>query len=281
MDVASGGILATIGAALLIGFVGSVHCLGMCGGIAGALGHALPPRGHRVATALYPGLYSAGRITSYALAGGAVGALGHGFASASGLGIALRLAAGLLMIGIALHVGGLWNGMALLERTGLGVWRRLLPWAGRLGPPDRPSRVFAIGMLWGWLPCGLVYSALATASTTGTATSGALFMLGFGVGTLPAVVSASTLGSTSRGLLRSRTTRRAAALLLALFGLWTLFGAIGPSLGHGAGHHPHAPVPDRPVETSSASAPPATVASGCASSSGRVMWSRLFGRASR
>lgn len=261
MDVASGGILATLGAALLIGLVGSVHCLGMCGGIAGALGQALPP-GRSVATALHPGLYSLGRITSYALAGGAVGAIGHGFASASGLGIALRVAAGLLMIGIALHVGGVWNGMALLERAGLGVWRRLLPWAGRLGRPDRPSRVFAIGMLWGWLPCGLVYSALATASTTGTAASGALFMLGFGLGTLPAVVFASTLGSTSRELLRSRATRRAAALLLALFGLWTLFGAVGPLLDHGAGHHAHPPASDRAADAMPGSDAPSIVASG-------------------
>jgi len=269
MDVASGGVLATLGAALLIGLVGSVHCLGMCGGIAGALGHALPP-GRKVVTALHPALYSLGRITSYAIAGGAVGAIGHGFARASGLGLGLRIAAGLLMIGIALHVGGLWNGMALLERAGLGVWRRLLPWAGRLGRPDRPSRVFAIGMLWGWLPCGLVYSALATASTTGTAVSGALFMLGFGLGTLPAVVFASTLGSTSRGLLRSRATRWAAALLLALFGLWTLSGALGPLLDHGAEHHHQPSASDRALDPIPASPPSTTVASGWASSSERV-----------
>lgn len=146
------------------------------------------------------------------------------------------------------------------KRAGLGVWRRLLPWAGRLGRPDRPSRVFAIGMLWGWLPCGLVYSALATASTTGTAASGALFMLGFGIGTLPAVVLASTLGSTSRGLLRSQATRWAAACLLALFGLWTLSGALGPLLGPGAGHHRHAPVPDVAADPIPASTPPSTIA---------------------
>ena len=226
-----------LGAALLLGFVGSVHCLGMCGGIAGALGQSLPP-GTPTATGLRSSLYSLGRISSYAMAGALVGALGHAFATASGIGLSLRIAAGLLIGLIGLHVGGWWNGMAFVERAGLGVWRRILPLARRLGRPDRAWKIFATGLLWGWLPCGLVYSALVAASATGTARSGALFMFCFGLGTLPALVFASGLASTLGGLARGAATRKGAGILLVIFGLWTVYGALGPVLGASSGHAP-------------------------------------------
>jgi sulfite exporter TauE/SafE len=144
-----------------------------------------------------------------------------------------------LIIGIALHIGGWWNGLALLERAGLGVWRKIMPIARKLGRPDRPWKIFSIGLLWGWLPCGLVYSALAAASATGSAQSGALFMLGFGSGTLPALILASSLAATLREFLQRRSARRGAALLLFFFGLWIVQGTIGPMLGGSRGHHDH------------------------------------------
>jgi hypothetical protein len=236
---------ASLGAAILLGLVGSVHCLGMCGGIAGALSQSLPA-GTPLANALRSSLYSLGRITSYTVAGALVGAVGHAFAAASGLGVSLRILAGLLIIGIALQIGGWWNGLALLERGGLGVWRKIMPIAQRLGRPDRPWKIFSIGLLWGWLPCGLVYSALATASATGSARSGALFMLGFGSGTLPALLLASSLAATLRAFLQRRPARRGAALLLLFFGLWILQGAIGPMLARsGPQHRPQHAAPAR------------------------------------
>jgi sulfite exporter TauE/SafE len=208
----------------------------MCGGIAGALGQALPPAPPLVQAARAT-LYSLGRITSYALAGALVGAAGEAFAAASGLGLALRVAAGLLIVGVGLHVGGLWRGLAGLERTGLTLWRRLAPLMRRLGRPDRSWKLFAMGALWGWLPCGLVYSSLAAASALGGASTGALFMLGFGLGTLPALVLASGLARTLRGLLQARATRAGAAALLVGFGLWTISAAAAP---HVSGSSPHA-----------------------------------------
>jgi sulfite exporter TauE/SafE len=229
---------APLAAALLLGLVGSLHCLGMCGGIAGALSQSLPP-GPTGVNVLRSGLYSCGRITSYAAAGLGVGAAGQAFADASGLGVGLRIAAGLLLIGIALHVGGWWNALALIERAGLGVWRRLVPLVKRLGRPDRAWKIYAVGLLWGWLPCGLVYSSLATASTAGSARGGLLFMLCFGIGTLPALLLTSGLTVSLRALVQQRRTRTGAALLLFAFGLWTLHGA-STAMHSGAGMHGHA-----------------------------------------
>jgi sulfite exporter TauE/SafE len=180
-----------------------------------------------------------GRITSYSLAGALVGAAGQAFAAASGLGLGLRIVAGLLLVGIGLHIGGWWNGLALIERAGLGLWRKIMPLIQRLGRPDRAWKIFAIGLLWGWLPCGLVYSSLAAASTTGSARSGALFMLCFGLGTLPALLAASSLAVTLREIMQRRSTRHGAAILLVIFGLWTLYGGARPLLGGSGMHHSH------------------------------------------
>jgi sulfite exporter TauE/SafE len=236
--VSGGSEGATLGAAIVLGLVGSVHCLGMCGGIAGALGQSLPG-GSAQSTLLRSGLYSLGRITSYTLAGAIVGAIGHAVASVSGLGPTIRILAGVLIVCIGLHVGGWWNGLAMLERTGLGFWRRIMPLARRLGRPDRAWKVVAIGLLWGWIPCGLVYSSLVAASALGSAHSGALFMFGFGLGTLPALLFATSLATALREFMQKRTTRRGAATLLLVFGLWTVHGGLGPLVMGSGGHHDH------------------------------------------
>ena len=175
--------------ALLMGLVGSTHCLAMCGGLAAAIGQAAPTdrRGAILARAT---VYSTGRITSYAVAGAIAGGLGHAFGVSSGLGMGLRVAAGLLVIAFGLHVAGWWNGLSTLERVGLRLWRRLAPLHRRIGRPDALGRVFLLGLLWGWLPCGLVYAALVAAAASSRVASGALFMLAFGVGTLPALLAA-------------------------------------------------------------------------------------------
>jgi hypothetical protein len=217
--------------ALLLGFFGSVHCLGMCGGIAAALGQALPDQsaGSRLLNA---SVYSFGRITSYVAAGTLVGFFGQAFTSWTGLTVLLRVLAGLLIVGFGLHVAGWWNGLAAIERIGLVVWRRLAPLAGRIGPPDRSWKTFALGMVWGWLPCGLVYAALIGAAATGHAVSGAGFMACFGLGTLPALLAASGFGAQLGAFLALRSARRAAGILLLIFGFWSIAGALMPLRGH-------------------------------------------------
>jgi len=217
----------TIPGALLLGLFGSVHCVAMCGGIAGALGQVDAQAGPRRMLAQHLS-YSLGRITSYALAGGVAGALGRALAGAAGpSGVSfLRVLCGLLLIGVGITLAGGWPVTAPLEAFGGKLWRRMAPLSKRLQPGDRFWKQYLIGMIWGWLPCGLVYGALTTAATTGDATRGATFMLTFGAGTLPALLATGTL---SRGLshLTSRTGLRwAAGGFVVIFGLWTLSGAV-------------------------------------------------------
>jgi hypothetical protein len=229
---AIGPILAS---ALVLGFFGSVHCLGMCGGIAAALGQAIPDRSASRGLAR-ASVYSLGRITSYSIAGAAVGFAGEAFSTSIGLVIALRVLTGLLILGFGLHIAGWWNGLAALERLGLVVWRRISPLTRRIGPPDRIWKTYALGMLWGWLPCGLVYAALAAAAATGELVRGAAFMACFGLGTLPALLAASGFGARLGRFLALRSARQAAGALLLVFGLWSIAGALMPLYGGHAGH---------------------------------------------
>jgi hypothetical protein len=220
-----------LASALVLGFFGSVHCLGMCGGIAAALGQAVPAQSNRSRLAR-ASVYSFGRITSYVIAGAVVGFFGEAFSAWTGLTVLLRVLAGLLILLFGLHVAGWWNGLAVVERAGLVVWRRLAPLSGRIGPPDRTWKTFLLGMIWGWLPCGLVYAALIGAAATGHAALGAGFMACFGLGTLPALLAASGFGAQLGAFLALRSARRAAGVLLLIFGFWSIAGALMPLQGH-------------------------------------------------
>lgn len=210
-------------AALAAGFLGSGHCLGMCGGIAGALqvGNA----SSRTRTTAFTVLHNFGRITSYMVAGAVVGTLGGSIGLLDGWHWwpqALRIATALVMIAIGLSLATRWRGLGALERWGARFWQKLAPLARRLLPARTPVQALAAGMLWGWLPCGLVYSLLAAAAVSGGATAGAQVMLGFGLGTLPAVLGAGlAAGTLSRGP-RMNAIRRLGGALLIVFGVWTL-----------------------------------------------------------
>jgi hypothetical protein len=224
-----------LASALLLGFFGSVHCLGMCGGIAAALGQAMPERS--AARGLVgASVYSLGRITSYSIAGGAVGFAGESFSAATGWVIGSRVLAGVLILTFGLHVAGWWNGLAAVERIGLVVWRRIAPLARHIGRPDRIWKTFTLGMLWGWLPCGLVYAALLSAAATGEGLLGAGIMACFGLGTLPALLAASGFGARVGSFLALRSARRVAGIGLLVFGIWSIGGALMP-LYEGHGQH--------------------------------------------
>lgn len=211
--------------ALVAGFLGSSHCLGMCGGIATALGTSGPGRPARATTSL---LYSCGRIASYGLAGAVAGAFGVATLSALGgshWAEVLRLCAGAMVMLIGLNIAfGHVSRVRWLrapERWGAALWRRLSPHLGRWLPQAALPRALVVGFLWGWLPCGLVYSALLAAATAGNALNGGITMLAFGAGTLPAMAGVGYLGSRLR-LPRPRAT--AARLIgggIMLCGLWT------------------------------------------------------------
>lgn len=167
-------LLPLLLSALVLGLLGGGHCIGMCGGLMGALTLAIPAeqRQRRLGLLL---AYNLGRIASYGLAGLLIGAAGWTLASGPAA-TALRLLAGLLLIAMGLYLAGWWSGLTRIEGIGRLLWRRLEPLARRLLPVRNAPRALLLGALWGWLPCGLVYSTLLWAASQGDALDSALLM---------------------------------------------------------------------------------------------------------
>ncbi|MBH3395750.1 MULTISPECIES: sulfite exporter TauE/SafE family protein [Pseudomonas] len=215
-------LLPLLGSALVLGLLGGGHCLGMCGGLMGALTLAIPPeqRGRRLRLLL---AYNLGRITSYACAGLLLGLAGWAVAS-SPAALALRVLAALLLIAMGLYLAGWWSGLTRIEALGRGLWRHIQPVASRLLPVSSLPRALLLGALWGWLPCGLVYSTLLWAASQGNAGHSAALMLAFGVGTWPVLLATGLAAERVNALLRRRSVRVAGGVLVMLFGVWTLPG---------------------------------------------------------
>ena len=220
--------------ALILGLLGGGHCLGMCGGLMGALTLAIPAeqRGRRLRLLLG---YNLGRILSYSLAGLLIGLAGWAVAS-SPAAMALRVVAALLLICMGLYLAGWWSGLTRIEALGRGLWRYIQPLTRRFMPVSSVPRALVLGALWGWLPCGLVYSTLLWAASQGNALDSALLMFAFGLGTWPVLLATGLAAERITALLRKRGVRIAGGLLVILFGLWTLPGPHQAWLmGHG-GH---------------------------------------------
>ncbi len=217
-------------AMLVAGFASGVHCLGMCGGIVGAF--AARREGARGVTPdwLRQLAFNIGRIASYAAAGAIVGSLGGVGVWLSGALPAqtiLFVLANVMLVLVGLYLAGAGRMVVGLEALGAPLWRRLQPLAARLLPATTVPQSFAAGALWGWLPCGLVYGALAAAAFAGSTGSGALVMLAFGVGTLPNLLAAGLVAGRLRGLARRRPVRLAAGAVVLGFGLLGLAHASG------------------------------------------------------
>ncbi|MBT3701027.1 MAG: sulfite exporter TauE/SafE family protein [Alphaproteobacteria bacterium] len=234
----------TLLTALAIGFLGSTHCIGMCGGIVGALNAGLPPFHARsnLLKAIYNLLYNAGRIVSYCLAGAGLGLLAEQ-SSALAINAILpvgELIAGAFLIALGFYIGG-WNSAIIwLERLGQYFWKFIQPFGKHFMPVQSPAHAFGLGLVWGWLPCGLVYSALALAMTTGSATDGAVVMLVFGLGTLPVLMVMGPAATFLKNLIQKSTLRRGAGMAVMLFGVYTAVTAFEPH-EHGANHERAAP----------------------------------------
>jgi hypothetical protein len=214
----------TAGSALLVGLFGAPHCGAMCGGIAGSLTLGLPPerRAGLGRQLPYQLAYNSGRIASYTLAGAIAGALGTLVSVAAGpqwLPLVLRLLAGGLVVGMGLYVAGWWPGLAQLERVGLPVWRWLEPLGRRLFPVDSVPKAAGLGLVWGWLPCGMVYLVLIQALTTGSPGEGALLMAAFGAGTLPALLGIGLFAGWLGPVTSRLAWRRGAGVVLIILGL--------------------------------------------------------------
>lgn len=206
----------------LVGLLGGVHCVGMCGGIVTALSLSSATNRPAVPTLL---AYNFGRVTSYALAGAIVGAIGASTILLNRFMPAERVLYGLanvMLILLGLYLAGLSRAVLALERVGSVVWARLQPLMKRFIPVRTLPQAFFTGAVWGWLPCGLVYSVLISALATGSAAHGALLMLAFGAGTLPNLLAMGLFAKRLQTLTRKPMVRLAAGLLVAAFGVWGL-----------------------------------------------------------
>ena len=219
-------------AAFAIGLAGAGHCLGMCGGIAAALNLG---QGRDLRSTI---AYHAGRLASYTCLGAALG-LAAGSIDLAVWTIGLRYLAGLLLVAMGLYIAGWWRGMALLERAGGTLWHRVQGITSRLLPIRHWSQALALGLCWGLMPCGLIYSSLAWATTARDPATSALLMFCFGLGTLPAMLATSLGAGGVQALLRVRGLKRAIGVLLIASGLWTLYITAQHSahLLHGPGPH--------------------------------------------
>jgi hypothetical protein len=232
----------------VIGLLGGVHCVGMCGGIVSAFAVSAPGRRPLPATITSTGslfsaaadsgvrvfAFNAGRIVAYAAAGAFAGLVGSvpALINLASVQTAAYWLANLMLLALGLTLMNLWHGLSRIESLGQFAWRPVQPLMRRLLPVRTPWQALALGTLWGWVPCGLVYSVLMTALLTGSVSQGALVMLAFGLGTLPLLFSMGIAGASLRPWLQRPAVRAIAGLIVLAFGLLGLV-RLGTGISHG------------------------------------------------
>jgi len=232
---------SAVATALALGFAGLVHCVGMCGGIAATLTLGLEARVRQATSRLvsFLLLYNFGRLASYTLAGAIAGYAGAGAQALTGE-VAFpvgHLATAVFMLLAGLHVTGWWKGLALMERGGGVLWGRYVqPISRRLLPVRSPGAAFLAGCLWGWMPCGLVYAALVLAAIQSGPWQGAVVMLCFGLGTLPALLGAGFFAEKVFVFIRANRLRVTLGALVMVLGVVALYRlSVAMHHGHVAG----------------------------------------------
>jgi sulfite exporter TauE/SafE len=214
--------------AFLIGLAGGVHCVGMCGGIVGAFAYAVPKNAVMLPYTL---AYNFGRIASYIIAGAITGWAGYLFAQQINQGIViLQFVSGVFLVSLGLYVAGWWQGLTKIEKFGSQFWQMIRPWSKKLLPFKSPLHALPYGMIWGWLPCGLVYSVLTWSLASGSALQGAIIMTGFGLGTLPIMLLMATGFDRIQQLIQNPRAKILMGLLLIIFALNQLYQAISGSI---------------------------------------------------
>ncbi|GAC14770.1 integral membrane protein [Aliiglaciecola lipolytica E3] len=210
--------------AILIGLAGSVHCAGMCGGIVTSFTFALPK-----SQSQWPYLlaYNFGRIVSYTIAGAFAGLLGQIITTKSFINPqALVLFGGIFMLLLGLYVGQWSNWLLKIEKMGGFFWRKISPFSKRFIPFKHPIYAVPYGIIWGWLPCGLVYSSLTWSVSTGNSLQGAVTMFCFGLGTLPIMLAMGASAAQIRNWLTQPLVKKLVAALLCAFGLLLCYQAV-------------------------------------------------------
>tara|TARA_R110002095_G_scaffold89138_2_gene77774 strand:- start:1795 stop:2490 length:696 start_codon:yes stop_codon:yes gene_type:complete len=217
--------------AFLVGLLGGVHCLGMCGSIIGTLNLGLDAgeRNQPLRLFSYQLAYNAGRIFSYTLAGAIMGGLGLLLVQWLPIQTAQRTllaAAGVFMLLLGLYLSGWWLLLHRVERLGRHLWKRIEPLGRDLLPVASWKHALLLGTVWGWLPCGLVYSMLINATAAGGVAQGGLLMLAFALGTLPNLLLMGVLTGAAAHLLQTKGIKQLSGTIVIGFGLWTLYRAL-------------------------------------------------------
>lgn len=224
--------------ALLMGLFSSLHCLGMCGSIIGSLTLSLRQEIREQKSTLMPFVlsYNLGRISSYAIGGLFAGMLHHVLTLPFGEGHGhrlLQILSAVVMAAAGLHIAGWFQRFAYIEKVGAHFWRRIEPYGRRVIPVETLGQAYVFGLVWGWLPCGLVYTALALAATSDSVLRSTLTMLAFGVGTLPAVFGVGIMTSLLVRLSRMNKFRQVTGLILIALALLAAFPWLNPMVMHG------------------------------------------------
>lgn len=214
--------------AFLVGFLGVVHCAGMCGGIIASLtlSQVSDSRVQKLSILLS---YNLARILSYAIAGGLMGSFGW-FATnwleihyAQGL---LQLFAALFMLLLGLYLGGWWFGLNRVEQAGSIVWKKIEPFGRKLMPVKTIRQAFVLGLIWGWLPCGLVYSVLIWTMSAGSFYQGALMMASFGLGTLPNLLLMGLFAGSLIKYFQNKFVRQISGAMIITFSFYLMVMAV-------------------------------------------------------
>ncbi|MDD1628037.1 MAG: sulfite exporter TauE/SafE family protein [Methylococcaceae bacterium] len=219
--------------AFIMGLFSSMHCIGMCGSIIGTLTLSLSPDIRNNKKLLLPFVfnYNFGRITSYTIAGALVGIIEalltmhlgetHGHR-------VLQLLSAAIMASAGLYIAGWFPRFAYIEKAGTHIWKKIEPYGRKLIPVKSRTQAYLFGMVWGWLPCGLVYAALTLAVTAGDVSKSALTMLAFGLGTLPAVMGVGIMTSVLTRLSRMQRFKQAIGLFMIALALLSALPWINP-----------------------------------------------------
>lgn len=212
--------------AFITGLLGGVHCFGMCGGIVGALTLGVSKEKSSSSQLAIMLGYNIGRISGYVVAGTIVAFLGSSLVDLTGIQTAkqvLAVIASLFMIALGLYLAGLWQGISKIEAVGGHLWKHIQPLTRKFMPVTGFQQAIPLGFLWGWLPCGLVYTALIWTLSAGSALQGALIMLAFGLGTLPNLLAMGVIATRLAKWVKNPKVRLVAGLLVVGMGVLTLF----------------------------------------------------------